>query len=80
MAFEVRRTREIFDDGTALIGVVSGRLRTDLRLFTLSGLAILDEIASRGHDVLTSRPTLSRRRKAMLAVRGLLPLPVRARP
>jgi squalene synthase HpnC len=80
IAFEVRRTREIFDDGTDLIGVVSGRLRTDLRLFTLSGLAVLDEIASRGHDVLTSRPTLSRRRKVMLTARGLLPLPVRARP
>ncbi len=80
MAFEVRRTREIFDDGLALIGVVSGRLRTDLRLFTLSGLAVLGEIASRGHDVLTNRPTLSRRRKAMLTARGLLPLPVRARP
>jgi squalene synthase HpnC len=78
MAFEVRRTREIFDDGTALIGVVSGRLRTDLRLFTLSGLAVLDEIAARGHDVLTSRPTLSRWRKARLTARGLLPLPVRA--
>ncbi len=80
MAFEVRRTREIFDDGLPLIDVVSGRLRADLRVLTLSGLAILDEIASRGHDVLTNRPTLSRRRKAMLAVRGLLPLPVRARP
>lgn len=79
IAFEVRRTREIFDEGLALIGVVSGRLRTDLRLFTLSGLAVLDEIASRGHDVLTSRPTLSRRRKAMLTARGLLPLSVRAR-
>ena len=78
MAFEVRRTREIFDDGLGLIGVVSGRLRTDLRLFTLSGLAVLDEIASRGHDVLTDRPTLSRGRKAVLAARGLLPLPVRA--
>ena len=79
MTFQVRRTREFFDDGIALIGAVSGRLRTDLRLFTLSGLAVLDEIESRGHDVLTNRPTLSRRCKALLAVRGLLPLPVRAR-
>ena len=79
IAFELRRTREIFDDGVALIGVVSGQLRTDLRLFTLGGLAVLDEIAARRHDVLTSRPTLSRRRKALLTARGLLPLPVRAR-
>jgi len=79
MAFEVQRARDYFDDGLELIGVVSGRLRADLRVLTLSGLAALDEIARRGHDVLTSRPTLSRRRKLTLGVRGFLPLPVRAR-
>ncbi len=79
MAFEVRRTRDLFEDGLPLIGVVSGRLRADLRALMLSGLAALDQIESRGHDVLTSRPALSRRRKAMLAARALLPLPVRAR-
>ncbi len=79
MAFEVQRTRDYFDDGLELIGVVTGRLRADLRVLTLSGLAALDEIARRGHDVLTSRPTVSRRRKLTLGVRGFLPLPVRAR-
>ncbi len=79
IAFQVQRTREYFEEGLGLIGVVNGRLRTDLRLFTLGGVAVLDEIARRGHDVLTSRPRLSRRRKALLGLRGLLPLPVRVR-
>lgn len=78
MAFEIRRTRQYFDEGLGLIGVVNGRLRTDLRLFTLGGLAVLDEIAKRGHDVLTERPTLSRRRRVLVGARGMLPLPVRA--
>lgn len=77
IAFEVARTRDYFEEGAELIRHVSGRLRTDLRLFTLSGLAVLDEIERRGHDVLSGRPRLSGRRKALLGVRGLLPLPVR---
>ncbi|MEX0683129.1 MAG: squalene synthase HpnC [Dehalococcoidia bacterium] len=79
IAFQVLRTREYFEEGLGLIGVVNGRLRTDLRLFTLGGVAVLDEIARCGHDVLTSRPQLTRRRKALLGLRGVLPLPVRAR-
>lgn len=79
IAFEVERAREYFEEGLPLISVVDGRLRTDLRLFTLGGLAVLDEIARRRHDVLTERPMLSGRRKVMLGLRGLLPLPVRAR-
>jgi squalene synthase HpnC len=79
MAFEVRRTRDYFADGADLIGHVNGRLRTDLRLFTLGGMAVLDEIERRGHDVLTELPKLSRRRKVMLGLRGVLPLRVRVR-
>ncbi|HUF54411.1 MAG TPA: squalene synthase HpnC [Dehalococcoidia bacterium] len=79
IAFEVARTREYFAEGAELIGHVRGRLRTDLRLFTLGGLAVLDEIARRGHDVLTARPALSRRRKAVIGLRGVMPLRVRLR-
>lgn len=79
IAFEVARTREYYDEGLPLIRVVEGRLRTDLRLYALSGLAVLDEIVRRRHDVLSERPELSRRRKVMMGLRGLLPLPLRAR-
>ena len=75
--FEVRRTHEYFERGLPLIDRVDGRLRLDLRLFTLGGLAVLDAIEHHRYDVLTSRPRVSRPRKAWLAVRGLAPVRVR---
>ena len=79
MAFQVRRTRELFRSGLELIPRVRGRLRLDLRLFSLGGLAVLDVIEDNGYDVLNRRPKLSRARKSLLALRGLLPLPIRVR-
>ena len=79
MAFQVRRTRELFRSGLELIPRVRGRLRLDLRLFSLGGLAVLDAIEDTGYDVLNRRPKLSRARKALLALRGLLPLPISVR-
>jgi squalene synthase HpnC len=76
MAFQVSRTRELFRQGLGLVPMVRGRLRLDLRLFTLGGLAVLDAIEGIGFDVLHRRPALSRARKAWLALRGLLPLPI----
>jgi squalene synthase HpnC len=75
--FEVRRTREYFERGLPLIDCVDGRLRLDLRLFTLGGLAVLDAIEHHRYDVLTTRPRVSRPRKAWLAIRGLAPVRVR---
>lgn len=79
MAYEVKRAREFLFRGLGLLPLVRGRLRLDLRLFTLGGLAILDAIQRAGFDVLGRRPRLSRARKAWLALRGLLPLPLRPR-
>ena len=75
--FEVRRTREYFARGLPLIDRVDGRLRLDLRLFTLGGLAVLDAIEQQRYDVLSTRPRVSRASKAWLAVRGLAPVRVR---
>lgn len=75
--FEVRRTREYFARGLPLIDRVDGRLRLDLRLFTLGGLAVLDAVERQRYDVLTSRPRVSKARKAWLGVRGLAPVRVR---
>lgn len=73
MAFEVDRAREYFRQGLALIPKVSGRLRVDLRLFSLGGLAVLDEIERANYDVLRARPTIPKTRRLLLAARGLLP-------
>jgi squalene synthase HpnC len=79
MAFEVGRARELFARGLRLVPMVQGRLRLDIKLFNLGGLAILDAIEAIDYDVLHRRPTLSRARKAALVLRGLLPVPVRVR-
>ncbi|HSP55354.1 MAG TPA: squalene synthase HpnC [Dehalococcoidia bacterium] len=78
MRFQVKRTRQYFQEGLGLLPLVSGRLRYDLKLFSLGGLAVLDAIERARYDVLTSRPEVGRQRKAALAVRGLLPVPIRA--
>ena len=75
--FQVRRAREYFREGFPLIDRVDGALRTDLRLFTLGGLAVLDAIERRRYDVLASRPRLSKVDKMRLGLRALLPLPIR---
>ena len=76
IAFQVQRTRGLFREGLRLVPRVRGRLRLDLRLFSLGGLAALDAIERMDYDVLSRRPTVSKARKALLALRGLLPLPV----
>jgi squalene synthase HpnC len=66
IAFEVGRTREIFDRGRPLIDRVAGRFRIDLDLFTRGGEAVLDAIEAGGCDVLAARPVLSRGSKTAL--------------
>jgi squalene synthase HpnC len=78
MRFQVERTREYFARGLPLIDLVPGRLRVDLRMFTLGGLAVLDQIERQKHDVLTRRPKVSGARKALLALRGIAPMRVHA--
>ncbi|MBI1886270.1 MAG: squalene synthase HpnC [Chloroflexi bacterium] len=74
MPFEVRRTRALFRVGLGLVDLVDGRLRIDLKLFTLGGLAVLDAIERIDYDVLHRRPALSKLRKALLVPRALLPI------
>ena len=78
MRFQVKRTRDYFHEGLGLIPLVSGRLQFDLKLFTLGGLAVLDAIHRANYDVLTIRPHVMPAQKLTLALRGLLPLPIRA--
>ena len=76
MRFQVDRTRDYFRRGLPLIGSVRGRLRVDLRLFTLGGLAVLDAIERQRYDVLRRRPTVSKTQRVWLGLRALAPLGV----
>ena len=73
-AFQVARTRALFSEGLGLIPLVQGRLRVDLRLFSLGGLAVLNAIERLDYGVLRRRPHLGKLRKAWLALRGLAPI------
>jgi len=73
MAFEVGRTRELFAKGLGLLDMVDGRLKVNLKLFSLGGLAVLEALERNGYDVFRRRPRLSRWQKAALFARGLLP-------
>jgi len=73
VAFEVGRTRELFARGLGLLDMVNGRLKVDIKLFSLGGLSVLEAIETNGYDVFRRRPRLSRWQKAALFARGLLP-------
>jgi squalene synthase HpnC len=71
LEYEVNETRKMFVAGTPLISMVDRELAVDLDLFTRGGLAILDAIAAQDYDVLRSRPSISKWRKATLLMRAL---------
>ena len=71
MRYEVAETRAMFARGMPLIGMVDRELAVDLDLFSRGGLAILSAIERQGFDVLTSRPVISKPRKAALLLRAL---------
>jgi len=71
MRFEVQRAREWFERGLPLSKMVRGELALDIELFSRGGQAILDAIERQDYDVLSSRPTVSKLRKAGLALRAL---------
>ncbi|MGH9868743.1 MAG: squalene synthase HpnC [Candidatus Polarisedimenticolia bacterium] len=59
MAFQTRRTRQMFDLGQALPDQVGGRLGFELRLVLMGGRRVLDLLEASRFDVFTRRPTLS---------------------
>lgn len=61
MAFEVARTRQLFERGRPLPEKVGPELRRQLRLTWLGGMAILDKIESARYDVFRCQPKLARR-------------------
>jgi squalene synthase HpnC len=71
MRFEVERAREWFERGLPLVKMVNRSLALDLELFSRGGMAILRAIEKQDYNVLASRPSLSKLRKAELALRAV---------
>jgi phytoene synthase len=60
LAFEIARTRELFERGRGLPEEVQPKLRTQLRLTWLGGTAILSKIEAVSYDIFHRRPSLSK--------------------
>jgi phytoene/squalene synthetase len=71
MRYEVEYARTLFDEGLPLIGMVNRDLALDLDLFSRGGLAILRAIEQCDYDVLSARPSISKPRKAGLALHAV---------
>ncbi len=74
MAFEVDRTRSLFEKGLPLVDRVDGSLKLDIALFSKGGLSVLESIERQGCDVLSRRPVVGRARKMRLLLGTLLKL------
>lgn len=66
MRFEVARTRELFERGVPLAGMISGPAAADVSLFSSGGLAVIRAIEHRGFKVFERRITVSKLRKALM--------------
>jgi squalene synthase HpnC len=71
MAFQVDRTRELFRQGERLTQRVRPRLRLEIDMFSQGGRLVLDLIEGQGYNVLSRRPSISKRQQAGLFVRRL---------
>jgi hydroxysqualene synthase len=60
LAFELKRTREMFARGRSLAEAVTPSLRLQLRITWLGGMRILDKIEAAEYNVFRSRPSLGR--------------------
>jgi squalene synthase HpnC len=72
LRFEVERARDWFRRGLPLVGMVDKELALDIDLFSRGGMEILDAIERQDYDVLRSRPSISKARKALLLLRAFL--------
>jgi squalene synthase HpnC len=70
LKFECDRTKGLFAEGQKLCPLVDKRIRLDIEMFSRGGQEIVRRIEAQGYDVLTTRPTIPKKRQlAMLAGR-----------
>ena len=72
MAFQVRRTAELFVEGKPLLSMVGKDLSRELKFTWSGGTRILQKIHDQNYDVLTKRPTLTRLEKLELLFHSFL--------
>ncbi len=69
---QVERTKQFFEAGRCLPGMVNGRLAFELRLTWLGGMRILRRIEEQDYDTLETRPVITGWDKIVLLLRSLI--------
>ena len=72
MQFEVARTRDWFQRGRPLMGMVDRELAIDIELFSRGGEQILNSIERQDYNVLRARPVISKPKKLALVAGAAL--------
>jgi squalene synthase HpnC len=72
LKFECERTKALFAEGAKLCPKVSRRVRLDIEMFSRGGQEIIRRIEAQGYDVLTTRPTIPKRRQLAILAGRLL--------
>jgi squalene synthase HpnC len=72
MEFEVRRARELLDEGAPLVRALSGRAKLAVAGFVAGGRAALEAIERAGYEVLGVPPRAGHARRARAAIRTLI--------
>lgn len=70
IAFEVRRARELLDQGAPIVGTLRGAARLAVAGYVAGGRAALAAISASGYDVLAATPRPRRRRVVAELVRA----------
>jgi len=72
LRFEVNRTAELFDRGTALLPLLRPAVRMQISLFGKGGRSVMSAIRRQNYDTLSRRPALSKIQKGGLVCSTLL--------
>ncbi len=68
---ECTRTKKLFDEGEALLGYLSGRLKIEIKWTINGGREILKKIEKSDYDVLNNRPVITKIEFAGLLLKSL---------
>jgi squalene synthase HpnC len=72
LEFNIKRTRQLFNDGKNLLPFLSGRLKFEIKWTILGGERILDKIVKSGFNVLNYRPKLSKIDYGLLLLKAII--------
>ena len=74
MKFEIKRTREFFQDGKTLLNLVKSDLKIQLNLYWRGGMAALDAIENINYDVLNKTARVKKHIKTKILFKSFLSL------